>query len=66
MRNFVKCEPILSVIANLVALGVSTTVAHGGESETEGLANGDFKFVFRNWNINSVVDNPILTIAGFD
>ncbi len=56
----------MSVIANLVVLGVSTTVAHGGESETEGLANGDFKFVFRNWNINSVVDNPILTIAGFD
>lgn len=31
-------------------LGNSVVVAQGEKSETDGLANGDFKVVFQNWN----------------
>ena len=43
------CQVVRAGTADDILVGTSATVAQGEKSETDGLANGDFKVVFSNW-----------------
>ena len=50
------CQVIISGNADDTILGNAATVAQGDKSETDGLANGDFKVVFSNWHWSPAVN----------
>ena len=50
------CQVIISGTADDIFLGNAATVAQGEKSETDGLANGDFKVVFSNWQWSPAVN----------
>jgi hypothetical protein len=45
----VACQIVVTNDADDWVVGTSNAVAQGEKSETDGLANGDFKVVFSNW-----------------
>lgn len=61
------CPTIVAGNNDDVFLGIANAVVQGEKSETDGLANGDFKLVFTNWNWNPLAwQNPIYSATGFD
>ena len=47
--GFSDCQNVVAGNGNDVLLGESTMLIQGEKSETNGLANGDFKVVYDNW-----------------
>jgi hypothetical protein len=66
-----NCQVVITGNSDDIFLGDSNTVVQGEKSETNGLANGDFKVVFNNWTWNNnwlqqINDNQPINLEDFN